>query len=253
MTRGLYIAGTGMMLQRRAMEVTINNIANADTTSYKKDTSATHQFDEVLVRRLHDMGRPVRSSAVGNLSFGAQVDELYIDFTEGAFEETGRATDFALEGDVFFAVETPAGVRYTRDGAFYTNADGYLIDANGNFPLDESGKRIYSGNTESFSVASDGTIFADGYVAGRFRVVSFADNLNLRKQGDNLYFSATAPEDQTKRYSVLQGFLESSNVDIAREMVDMMTTYRAYEANQKMVTMIDEINGRAASDIGRLR
>jgi len=249
MVRGSYIAGTGMLVQRRMMETITNNIVNADTTGYKKETLTAQSFDEVLLNRINDNGN--NNGAIGSLRYGTQVDQLYIDYTTGAFEETGRSTDLALVGDnAFFAVETPAGERYTRAGAFYLDNEGYLTDGEGNYVLGDNG-RIYLG-TSDFGVDTNGNITANGAYVDTLRVVTFEDTAALRKQGSNLFYTDEAPAN-AENYEVRQGFLEGSNVDVAREMVDMLAVYRLYEANQKIVTMTDEITGKAVNEIGSIR
>jgi len=251
MVRGTYIAGTGMLLQRRRMENITNNIANADTTGYKKDHLVSHSFDAVLIERIKDTHVVGYSRIVGPLNLGTQVDQLYVNFEQGGLEETGRSTDLALIGDAFFVMQTPEGERYTRNGAFYVDSTGYLADGEGNYLLGENGP-IYVGGL-NFSVDIAGGVWVDDIFADRIRTASFADNGTLRKQGSNLYTALAAPEAQTQTYGIRQGFLELSNVDIAREMVDMLTVFRTYETNQRMLTMIDETVGKAVNEIGRLR
>ena len=253
MVRGQYIAGTGMMLQRRLMENITNNISNADTTGYKKEHIVSHSFDEVMVERINDPNVLSQTRKVGPLNMGTQIDQLYVDFTEGSLEGTDRNTDLAIVGDAFFVVGTTASERYTRSGAFYIDEAGYLVDGEGNYLLGENGN-IYVGSM-NFSVDALGGVRvggADEY-ADRIRVVSFEDNDTLRKQGSNLYFSLQAPQATPNQYRIAQRFLEGSNVDIGREMVDMLTVYRTYETNQRMLTMIDETVGKAVNEIGRLR
>jgi len=252
MVRGMYIAGTGMLLQRRRMETITNNIVNVETTGYKKEFNVAHSFDEVLTRRVNDRTSVLRGPAVGPLNLGTQVDHLYIDFTQGSMEGTERTTDFSLVGDAFFVVQTADGERYTKTGHFYLNNDGYLIDGEGNFLLGNNGP-IQVGGLD-FRVDSSGNVFTDanGYI-DTIRVVSFADNTQLRRQGSNLYYTLEAPQAAPNPYAIAQGFLEASNVDIGREMVDMLAMYRTYETNQRFITMIDETVGRAVNDIGRLR
>ena len=259
MVRGTYIAGTGMMLQRRQMEIITNNIANADTTGYKKEFLVSHSFDEVLIRRINDVRDPHilgmrasdRAPGVGPLNLGTQVDQLYINFADGSLEGTERSTDLALVGNAFFVMQTPEGERYTRTGAFYVDQLGYLTDGEGNFLLGENGP-IYVGGL-NFTVDQLGGVRIDNEYADQIRIVSFADNGALRKQGSNLYFSLAAPQAETNPYTIAQGFLENSNVEIGREMVDMLSVFRTYETNQRMLTMIDETVGKAVNEIGRLR
>ena len=251
MVRGLYIAGTGMMLQRRKMETITNNIANADTTGYKKEHLVSHTFDEVMTRRINDNHILSQRPLVGPLTLGTQVDQLYINFAEGNLEGTERPTDMALIGDVFFVVQTDDGERYTRTGAFYINEQGYLIDGEGHELLGNNGP-IYVGGL-NFRVDESGGVWVDHAYVDTIRVVSFEDNGQLRRQGSNLYFSLQPPQAAPNNYRIMQGFLEASNVDIGREMVDMLSMFRTYETNQRMITMIDETVGKAVNEIGRLR
>ena len=251
MVRGLYIAGTGMMLQRRLMENVTNNIANADTTGYKKEHLVSHSFDAVLLERINDTHVVGYTRAVGPLNLGTQIDQLYVNFAQGGLEGTERSTDLALIGDVFFVMQTADGERYTRSGAFYIDELGFLIDGEGNLLLGDNGP-IYVGGL-NFSVDGSGGVWVDNEFVDNIRVVSFEDNGALRKQGSNLYFSLEEPLAVTQPYIIRQGFLETSNVDIAREMVDMLSVYRTYETNQRMITMIDETVGKAVNEIGRLR
>jgi len=233
------------------METITNNIANADTTAYKKEHFVSHSFDEVLVRRINDHNRFWPDRRVGPLNLGTQVDHLTIDFQMGNLEGTERPTDFALIGDGFFVVQTAEGERYTKTGHFYLDSEGYLIDGDGNYLLGQNGP-IYVGGLD-FRVDTFGNVWTDAGFADSIRVESFEDNTTLRRQGDNLYFATEPPMAAPNPYRIAQGFLESSNVDIGREMVDMLTMYRTYETNQRMITMIDESVGRAVNEIGRLR
>ena len=259
MVRGTYIAGTGMMLQRRQMEIITNNIANADTAGFKKEYLVSHSFDEVLVRRINDdrdqnilgMRFFERAPGVGPLNLGTQVDQLYINFSDGSLDGTERSTDLALVGDAFFVMQTPEGERYTRSGAFYIDQLGYLVDGEGSLLLGENGP-IYVGGID-FSVDQRGGVRVDDQLIAQIRVVSFEDNATLRKQGSNLYFSLAEPQAAANPYAIAQGFLENSNVEIGREMVDMLTVFRTYETNQRMLSMIDETVGKAVNEIGRLR
>jgi flagellar basal-body rod protein FlgG len=258
MVRGQYIAGTGMMLQRRLMENITNNISNADTTGYKKEHLVSHSFDEVMIKRINDphvigQTRIANAPDVGPLNLGTQIDQLYINFAEGNLEGTERKTDLALVGDAFFVVQTPAGERYTRSGAFYIDEAGYLVDGEGNFLLGANGQIYVGGMNFTVDTLGGVRIGDENEFADQIRVASFADNATLRKQGSNLYFSTGAPQAAPNQFKVVQGFLESSNVDIGREMVDMLTVFRTYETNQRMLTMIDETVGKAANEIGRLR
>ncbi|MDR1117318.1 MAG: flagellar hook-basal body complex protein [Oscillospiraceae bacterium] len=260
MVRGQYIAGTGMMHQRRQMENVISNITNADTTGYKKTYLVSQTFDDVMINRINDKNNTVaadpnwraRAAATGPLNFGVRADQVYINYTTGSFEETGENTDMAIAGEgAFFVVGTPAGERYTKAGSFVVNQLGYLTDGDGNFLMGENGG-IYVGDND-FAVDAEGNVLRGSQIIDRIRIVEFDDLGTLRRQGHNLYYTDGGQARAAQNYSVMQGFVENSNVEIAREMVDMITVFRAYETNQKMLTMIDETVGKAVNEIGRVR
>ncbi len=250
MVRGQYAAATGMMLQRDKMEVVTNNLVNVETSGYKADTLLTQSFDEVLLERINDENIVSFTQAdVGLYNFGVHVNYIATGFEQGIMETTDRTTDLAIAGDGFFAVQTPDGERYTRAGAFGVDQNGYLVTADGHFVLGTSGPLLV-GSTDITVDVTGGITSLEGLPLGQLRLVTFEDNASLRKQGSNL-FAGDAPIDSPAE--VRQGMLEGSNVDTAREMVEMMGLYRNYETNQRMLTMIDETVGMAATDIGRLR
>ncbi len=249
MNRGLYIATTAMVSQRKRMDVVTNNLANATTAGYKEDTLLTRSFADMMVDRLNDPAIVGTPSEVGLLNTGIHVDMISTSFASGVLEETGRTADLALEGAGFFAVETPEGERYTRSGQFQVSASGELTTLNGNRVLGQNGPIRVSG--EDFSVSGDGTV-QSAAGSDRLRLVSFADTGVLRKEGNGLYaaFGGTPLADAGTR--VRQGTLESSNVDMASQMVDMIEISRNHELNQRIVRMMDEKLGKSVSEIGRL-
>ncbi len=249
MVRGLFIAGTGMFTQQRRMDVVTNNIVNAETIGFKKDTMVTLSFRDLIIDRIRDPNSG--STRVGPLNTGIFSDETLISFARGAMEQTDRSTDMAIEGDGFFVVETQEGERYTRAGDFYVNNEGYLLNPDGLYVLGEGG-RLQTG--QNFTLAVDGTITRqDGTEAGRLRIVDFEDRLVLRKQGHNLFYAHNdAPATQLENPRVIQSMIENSNVDIGRELVDMIEVTRSYEANQRIARMTDETLNRAVNDVGRV-
>ena len=251
MIRGQYTAGTGMMVQRRKMEVITNNIVNAETTGYKKEMLVTQSFEDVMLERINDPAVLGARRMVGPFDFGVQSDQIYLDFETGNLEQTEIASNLAIAGNAFFVMQTPQGERYTRSGAFDVNREGYLVNPDGNFVLGNNGPLQVGFN--GFSVDEIGNVVIDNTQIDSLRMVTF-DNLgDLRKQGDNLYYSVGAQGVAAQNYVVKQGFVENSNVDIGREMVDMITVYRAYETNQRILNMTDETVGKAVNEIGGLR
>ena len=257
MIRSHYIAASGMMLQRRKMEVITNNIVNVETSGYKRDNLVSRSFDDVMIQRINDTyginpnNIVNRRYNVGPLDFGVHVDFINTDFSQGYLETTDLPTDFALIGDAYFVLEAPGGVRYSRAGALTVNAEGYLCNPQGYYVLGQNG-RIHTGGLD-FAVDELGDISIEGNQVEAFRLVGFTNPNNLRKQGHNLYSAPAGAAQPATDYRISQYSLEGSNVDIAREMVDMMMVYRVYETNQRMLTMIDETVGKAVNDIARFR
>ncbi len=242
MLRSLYIAGTGMLVQRKKMDVITNNITNAETAGYKKDTLLARSFGDLLITRMND------NQYIGPLNTGVHTDEVITDFTQGNMEQTEMLTDLALQGQGYFTVSTPRGERYTRDGSFAVSSNGYLMTSEG-FPVLGNNGPVYVGNGE-FGIDEKGNVSVNGKTTDRLRIVSFANPAALRKEGGGLYAGAGAVRDDTT--TVKQGFIESSNVDIAEEMIKMIEVSRSYDTNQRMVKMIDESLGKAVNDVGRV-
>ncbi len=284
MLRGLYTAGTAMLAQNRRMDVITNNLTNTETVGYKGDTLTTRSFRDMIISRINDPS-VYQYESVGTHNTGIHIDNIKTHYNQGALESTDVPTDFALEGDAFFVVETtprtkiPATpeekadpyfeqeyeegdveYRYTRAGNFDVDRDGYLVTPAGLYVQGEGG-RVYVGTTE-FQCNERGEISVDGSFVDRLQTVKFEDNSVLRKQGGNVYkiqegltdengeLLEIEPENVTN-ITVKQGFLEASNVDVARETVLMMETYRAFEINQRFVKIFDESLGRAVNDIAK--
>lgn len=246
MVRGLYTAATGMMVQRNKMDVLTNNIVNAETTGFKKDTLVTSTFSEVMLSRIHDPNVDIYGgNEVGTYDYGTHIDELVTDLSGGSLEQTGRSTDLAIEGEGFFAVETSAGERYTRAGNFSVNSEGYLVTRDGNYVLGENG-RIYTGS-DKFTVSESGTVTGSMAAEDQLKVVTFGNLGALRKEGNNLYYPYDGAAAVPAAAVIRQGTLESSNVDVSNEMVDMISVYRKYEASQKIASMTDDSLGLAVN------
>jgi flagellar basal-body rod protein FlgG len=264
---------TAMLAQNRRLEVLSSNVANLETAGYKQDNVMTRSFREMMIHRMNDTNDPSifpshvpifhqNPPYVGPHSTGIHIDQIYIDFSQGPIEDTGRSTDFALAGDGFFVVETEAGERYTRSGFFHIDADGFLVTAAGEYILGDGG-RIYLA-TENFVIDVDGAISIPGRVENgvyidtvfidNLRLVQFEDNAALRKQGANLYFlfDETIEAFPAEGVQVRQFALEMANIDMAGETTKMMEIFRAYELNQRFLRLLDENLGRAVNDIGRI-
>lgn len=227
MDRGLYIAASGMLAEIARQEQIANDLANASTPGYKADRSAQRGFSALLLRDTRS-GR-----TVGPLGLGAQIDEVRTDLRPGPLRETGNPLDLGIEGEGFFAVRTGAGIRYTRNGSFTVSARGTLVDALGHELVGRDGGPVRLRRNGGVPVGQVG-VFA---VAG------------ARKVGDSL-FAGTAAGPATGR--VRSGTLEESATDPARAMVEMISSFRSLEADQKAIQTIDDTLGKAAVQVGAL-
>jgi len=216
----------------RELSVIANNIANSDTTGYKRETTVFSEF----IRRAANTGgsnTPQNSISMGRL--GAHVSH----FESGAIRQTGGSLDVALDGEGFFTVETPQGERLTRAGHFITDAEGTLIMPNGYAVLDDGGGQIQIPlEVNLLAIGGDGTISADGVEIARLGVVT-SDPTLLTREGDNLW-SAGAGIEPLETPKIVQGFLEGSNVQPVNEIARMIEVQRHYDAGQKLLDMENE-------------
>jgi flagellar basal-body rod protein FlgF len=227
MERGLYIAASGMLTELRRQDQIANDLANAATPGYKSDRSTQQSFGEMLLAN----GRT--GQAVGPLGFGVQVDQTYTNWTPAAVRQTDEPLDFAIQGEGYFAVRTGAGVFYTRNGQFTLSPNGTLTTARGDIVLGPGGAPVQAG--------------ADGKVDPRN--IGVINLNNPRKVGDNLIAGQQAGASQS---TVIAGSLEGSGADPARSMVDMIASFRAFEASQKVIRTLDDTLALAAGKLGSL-
>ncbi len=246
MIRSLYTAANGMLLQQKKMDILTNNIANVETTGFKKDGMVTGSFANMLISRINANG----ATAIGTMTLGANVAEQYTDYTQGSLDQTDRMLDFALTGDGYFAVTTQNGTMYTRDGNFTVSADGYLVTNDGNYVQNTAGNKIYVGSG-TVSVDASGNLSVNGAAAGTLKIVAFADNTLMQKAGNNLYTTTQTPVAAAGT-TLKQGYLEASNVDMAEQIVNMMSINRTYEVNQRIVKMIDETLNKTVNEVGKV-
>lgn len=267
MWRGLYTAATGMITETKRTDTIANNLANANTTGYKRDDAVTMDFEPMLIRRINDKtgtqqevtsfkGFSLGSNApvVGELGLGAQVADIATDHAQGSLQTTGNQLDFAIEGEGYFRIATQQGERYTRDGNFYRNAQGRLVTVNGQEVLDNRGRAItIPPETGEFTISPKGRISANGVLVAQLGLVSFpGGNDVLAKEGNSLY-RLLDPQQQPQQATgfVQQGVLERSNTEIVSEMVNLIANYRAYEASSKAVVTQDGMLDKAVNEVGR--
>ncbi|MGF3105695.1 flagellar hook-basal body protein [Rossellomorea sp. DUT-2] len=272
MFRGFYTVASGMLSQQRKTEMLTNNMSNANTPGYKADQASMRAFPEMLMERMDSTSIPTENKLslpfnqkVGALNTGVYMQETIPSFLQGDLQETGRSLDIALldvsmpaNGSVFLTVEGADGnPRYTRNGNLTVNGNGFLTTNSGFYILDENGERIQL-DSDQFTVGEKGQILVDENVVATLGVGYSEDPNRLVKQGDGLFATEgnvalpDAYEEANVSFTTKQGFLERSNVDASRTMTDMLSAYRSFEANQKVLQAYDRSMEKAANEIGRV-
>lgn len=249
MIRGLYTAASSMEVLQQKSNIRSNNLANVNTTGFKKSEAITASFPEMLLSRI-EKNEP--DQEIGELSTGAYMERKFKDMSQGSFQRTGNKLDFAVEGKGFFRIETEAGERYTRDGNFSLNSDSELVTQTGNHVLDSEGERIQLIPDQDFRVSADGQItFNNGLQGAQIGVINFENEEQLRQEGNNLYAAEEGAAAVESEAAVAQGYLEGSNVKVVKEMAKMIKTTRHYESNQKVISSIDESLNKVINEVGR--
>ena len=254
MNLSLYSAATGMEAQQLNLSTISNNIANVNTTGYKKSKI---KFQDLMYQNPRSTGS---DAGAGNilptgveLGNGSQVVATAKVFSQGQIAQTGDQLDLAIEGDGFLEVQRPDGsLGYTRDGALKINGDGQITTSNG-LPVN-SGFQPIPANMTSLSIAATGEVTvqtANGSTTFRIQLARYPNPSGLRSLGSNLYQETDAsgtPEignpGEDGIGSIRQGFLEKSNVNLVEEMVNMIIAQRAYEINSKSIQTSDEMLSR---------
>ena len=225
MIRGIERLAKDMTVRMLRQDAVASNLANATTSGYKTQRT----FGSVLEDAVGGAGQTERAGAA----------DLYTDFSQGPIDRTERQLDVALEGEGFFVVDTPVGLRFTRCGNFTLSDDGTLVTQAGHPVLGGSGPITVTG--DSVVITAEGAIYANNEEIGSLRVVTF-DNLQSLANEGNMFASLVEegrPCDM-KSTQVIQGALERSNVSPIDEMVEMIAVQRGFEAGQKAITLQDE-------------
>ncbi len=239
----MLIGLTRQLTLRREMDITANNIANAQTTGFKAEQVMLNANTDSRARHVDG---PNRVAFVDEWALGR-------DFSQGQLQQTGRALDVALEGEGFFMLQTENGERFTRDGSFTLNANGELTTGDGAQVLDEGGNPILLDPTAGqITIGQDGTISQNNQPGQRLGLAVFETPSQLTKVGNNMF---TAPDDAERLIDglpmVRQGFVEGSNVRPMTEITRMMEVSRAYASVTKMIRDTDELSRKAIERLGR--
>jgi len=232
-TNEVAVAGARKLTQ---LDFIANNLANASTTGFKSE----HLYYALLGKQTQEGAR----SDLGPTS-------TIIDFTQGTIQNTGNPLDVAIEGDGFFAIEQNGSTTYTRNGSFVLNKNKELVTSDGAKVLGESGTVIINGT--KINIDADGTIRVDGNMTGKLKIVSFASPTQLTRGASGRYIddgSAGLKKSDTNRVS--GGYLEMSNVNAMKEMVEMIDVNRSFEAYQKIIQTMTDLDKIATNRVGKL-
>jgi len=233
---GLTDSIESMLAQEQRLNQVTNNLANADTTGFKKDAVS---FQEMLYQ------------ASANRQRVGKGLKILTDHGQGVVRMTGNPLDMAIAGEGFFRVQTAQGVRYTRAGNFQLNGEGQLVMPNGNQVLGDNGPIVLT--SPEFTVDAHGRILVDGNQVGQLSIVTVDDLKMLEKEGESLFrLKEGGQEVAAQNFTLKQGFLEQSNVNTVEEMTEMIEILRAYEGQQKMIRALDELDDLAVRRVGVL-
>ena len=254
MIRALYSAASGMAAQQMSVDNIANNLANANTNGFKMRRT---QFQDLLYQSYVQPGAAAGSQTIVpsglQLGLGTRPASNEIIFVQGNFQTTGNPLDLVIQGKGFFQVRRPTGdVAYTRDGGFQLDRDGNVVTANGD-PLEP--QITIPAQAQSITIAPDGTVSytqpgqTAAQVAGQIQLSNFANPAGLNSIGNNLFLQTDAsgdptignPGGQEGLGSLMQGYVEGSNVSVVEEFINMIVSQRAYEANSKVVKAADEM------------
>ncbi len=266
MLKGLYTAYTGMTEEQRRLDVLTNNLANANTTGYKKEALTNQSFDEMMAIRIKDTSSNTYATDIGYMSLGTKIGQTYTDWAMGGFKNTENTYDLAIGGNGFFAIEytNKAGetsIKYTRDGNFTVDIEGYLRTCDGDYVLNVNGaqnsqygpgNRVQLDPNQGVYINGLGEIIQDGETVSQVGLVDFENYDFLEKYGENLYDTIDGATMIDTTAEINQGYLETSNVNTVQEMVEMITIQRAYEAGQKIIQTMDSTLDKAVNQVGKL-
>lgn len=264
-SKGIYTALSGAMAQNQRLETIANNIANANTTGFKKDEQVFREYltaneklpDVMQVPRVPASVESFYDMQGGDKAFAESVGS-YANQSQGALKNTGGTLDLAIEGQGFFEVLTPNGVRFSRNGSFKTDGEGRITTADG-YPVLAEGtgdpaQRALRVTGRNVTISYSGEVYDNGQQVGRLSLVNVTNPDALQKQGSSLYAMKApynSPVVRANEVKIHQGFVEMSNVNIVEEMTNMITATRTFEAAQSAMKAFDSMDQKLVNDVPR--
>lgn len=267
MNNGYYTTTGAMVTQFNKLNVITNNLANINTTGFKKDDVIISDFERIYkesrdILPINDHTKKAAKFLNRSIDRVPQISEHFVEYRQGGMRQTGNALDFALKRkDAFFMIETPSGLRLTQNGSFTLDNDGILVTKEGYKVLPAGYKpgtnqNIQIPENSVLTADKNGNLYTDGEELTSFYLVAPSDIRRVQKEGDNLYkFENLELLDNLVEDDVIsQGFLETSNVNPVNEMVGLIEAQRMVEMYQKvMTTHMNDLNNDAITKLGSVR
>jgi flagellar basal-body rod protein FlgF len=252
MFKGFYNLASGMITHGKNLDVISNNMANVSTTGFKADCFTGQTFDEVMYTIVGNKNKNYED--IGNQSYATVPSQLYTDYSQSSFDQTGMPLDFAIDDDGtgFFAIQTQDGIAYTRAGDFSLDDEGYLGLPDHGRVLDVNGEEILL-VTDKITTDNYGRIYTrDGGYVGQIGVYAFEDTGTLTKDPMGM-FTPGGQQPEARATLLHHGMLERSNVGLVQQMVKMISTQRAYQSSATLTKMYDQVMSHASTDLGRIQ
>ncbi len=257
MIKGLYTAAAGMLSTMIQTDTLANNLANVNTSGFKKNGVNFQSFPELLMKKMDKRG----AQDIGSMMTGSKVRSTAVNFDQGGIRQTGNSLDVAIQGDGFFTVQDGQGnTFYTRNGSFTLSREGILSTLDGKAVVGEGGTIYIPPDATDLKITEEGLIASGTQIFGRLKVTRFVDNGVLEKVGDTT-FQPSDPGaildepgvDEALGYKLFQGSIETSNVNVVAELVNNISGMRLYESLQKNIQMHNQTLGKAVNEVGRYR
>jgi flagellar basal-body rod protein FlgG len=260
MLKSIYTPMSGALAQEKVMDIIANNLANINTVGYKSENvtfkvlhpEPEKNYKEPLPPANYKVDFEKLMPLRGNEIDYVEVSSVMRDTTQGPVQKTENPLDLMIEGEGYFSVNTKDGIRYSRDGSFSLNQDGLISDKLGNPILGEKGVILAR---DGLQVNSRGEVILDGKIVDKLKLVTFTDEHQLEKVGNNHYFWPGSEAQITSASSAMvrQGFLEASNVNPIKNLTSMIIAHRSYEAYQKSIKNMDSMMEKSSNQIGTIR
>ncbi len=268
MSKGIFTAVSGAIAQSAKLDTIANNLANVNTPGFKRDSQLFREYltsyekepGVITVPRVPASIESFYDMQGGDKSY-VDLNGTHTDFSQGGLRQTGNKLDAAIEGTGFFEVLTPEGPRLTRAGSFNVDGEGRLVTKQGYPVLKDGGLgqppqgREIKLQSANVVISPSGEVFDAGQSVGRLSVLNVGNKDAVQKTGQNLFAFRDNLEPQlsvAQDAKIHQGFVETSNVNVVREMTDMIAATRTFESTQKAIQAYDQMNGKVVNEVPKL-